>query len=83
MNCHLIHAHAFRIHVSEAARSELGGAAALESIQGHDPLAAMSAREVKEARAAVAAKRYRRRSCCPAGPAPLPTAAPEFRDCPG
>ena len=36
--------------------------------------------EIKKARAAVAAKRYRLRSRCQAGPAPLPAATPEFRD---
>lgn len=44
MNYHRVHAHDFRIHVSETARSELGGAAALESIPVQDQLAAMSAR---------------------------------------
>ena len=44
MNYHLVHAHDFRIHVSEAARFELGGAAALESIPVQDQLAAMAAR---------------------------------------
>ena len=39
--------------------------------------------EVKKARAAVAAKRYRLHSRCQAGPAPLPAATPEFRDCHG
>ena len=39
--------------------------------------------EVKKARAAVAAKRYRLHSRCQAGPTPLPAATPEFRDCHG